>query len=62
VRLISRLAAIRRHFYSIANIATSPLARYEWHKTDLNQFPNVKRWFDEIRKGPAMQRGMVVPS
>ena len=49
-------------FYSIADIATYPwVARYEWHKTDLNQFPNVKRWFDEIGKRPAVQRGMVVP-
>ena len=50
------------NFYSIADIATYPwVARYEWHKTDLNQFPNVKRWFDEIGKRPAVQRGMVVP-
>ena len=49
-------------FYSIADIATYPwVARFEWHKTDLNQFPNVKRWFDEIGKRPAVQRGMVVP-
>ena len=50
------------NFYSIADIATYPwVARYEWHKTDLNQFPNVKRWFDEIGKRPAVQRGMTVP-
>ncbi len=50
------------NFYSIADIATYPwVARYEWHKTDLNQFPNVKRWFDEIGKRPAVQRGMAVP-
>ena len=51
------------NFYSIADIATYPwVARYEWHKTDLNQFPNVKRWFDEIGKRPAVQRGMAVPN
>lgn len=50
------------NFYSIADIATYPwVARYEWHKTDLNQFPNVKRWFEEIGKRPAVQRGMTVP-
>ncbi len=50
------------NFYSIADIATYPwVARYEWHKTDLNQFPNVKRWFDGIGKRPAVQRGMAVP-
>ena len=48
--------------YSIADIATYPwVARHEWHKTDLNQFPNVKRWFDAIGKRPAVQRGMAVP-
>lgn len=48
--------------YSIADIATYPwVARHEWHKTDLNQFPNVKRWFDIISARPAVQRGMAVP-
>src|SRR5262245_35392424 len=49
--------------YSIADIATYPwVARYEWHKTDLNNFPNVKRWFDTIGARPAVQRGMAVPT
>jgi GST-like protein len=49
--------------YSIADIATYPwVARYEWHKTDLNEFPRVKRWFDAISVRPAVQRGMKVPS
>jgi len=49
--------------YSIADIATYPwVARYDWHKTDLNAFPNVKRWFDAIGARPAVKRGMAVPS
>ena len=49
--------------YSVADIATYPwVARYEWHKTDLNDFPHVKRWFDTISARPAVQRGMKVPS
>jgi GST-like protein len=49
--------------YSVADIATYPwVARYEWHKTDLNDFPHVKRWFDAISARPAVQRGMKVPS
>ena len=49
--------------YSIANIATHPwVARFEWHKTRLEDFPNVKRWFDVISARPAVQRGMAVPS
>ncbi len=49
--------------YSIADIATYPwAARYEWHKTRLEDFPNVKRWFDAMSSRPAVQRGMQVPS
>ncbi len=49
--------------YSVADIATYPwVARYEWHKTDLNDFAHVKRWFDAISARPAVQRGMKVPS
>jgi GST-like protein len=48
--------------FTIADIATFPwVARHEWHKTDLNLFPNVKRWFDAIGARPAVQRGMAVP-
>jgi len=48
--------------YTIADIATYPwVARYEWHKTDLATFPNVKRWFDAMSARPAVQRGMAVP-
>jgi glutathione S-transferase len=28
---------------------------------DLNEFSNVKRWFDELSKRPAVQKGMAVP-
>jgi GST-like protein len=49
--------------YSIADIATYPwVARHEWHKTLLDDFPNVKRWFDIIGARPAVKRGMAVPS
>ena len=48
--------------YSIADLATYPwVSRHEWHKTDLAQYPNVKRWFDQISARPAVQRGMLVP-
>ncbi|MDB5865503.1 MAG: Glutathione S-transferase [Betaproteobacteria bacterium] len=49
--------------YSIADIATYPwTARFEWHKTRLEDFPNVKRWFEAISARPAVQRGMKIPS
>jgi len=49
--------------YSVADIATYPwVARHDWHKVDLADFPNVKRWFDAIGARPAVQKGMKVPA
>ena len=49
--------------YSIADIATFPwVARFEWHKVDLSDFPAVKRWFDTIAARPAVAKGMAVPT
>jgi len=49
--------------YSVADMATYPwVARHEWHKVDLTEFPNVKRWYDSIGARPAVQRGMKVPA
>jgi len=49
--------------YTIADIATYPwVARHEWHRVDLAQFPGVKRWYDEIGARPAVVRGMAVPA
>lgn len=48
--------------YTIADIATYPwVARHEWHRVDLGEFPNVKRWYDAIGARPAVARGMAVP-
>ena len=48
--------------YSIADMATYPwVARHEWHRTELADFPNVKRWYDAIGARPAVQRGMAIP-
>ena len=56
-------AAFLADEYSIADIATFPwIARHEWHKVDLAEFPNVKRWYDTINRRPAVVRGMAVPT
>ncbi|MEO8204165.1 MAG: glutathione S-transferase family protein [Betaproteobacteria bacterium] len=56
-------AAFLADEYSIADIATYPwIARHEWHKVDLADFPNVKRWYDTIGRRPAVVRGMAVPT
>jgi GST-like protein len=48
--------------YSIADIATYPwVARHEWHKVELGDFPAVKRWYDAISARPAVKKGMAVP-
>ena len=48
--------------YSIADIATWPwISRFEWQEIDLAKFPNVCRWYEEIAKRPAVQRGYDVP-
>lgn len=48
--------------YSIADMATFPwVARHEWHKINLADYPNVQRWHEAIAARPAVQRGMAVP-
>ena len=48
--------------YSIADIATYPwVGRHDGHNVKLEEFPNVKRWFDEISARAAVKRGMEVP-
>ena len=62
--LDQRLA--RREFvadaYSIADIAIWPwVSRYEWQTVDLNQYPNVKRWYVNLARRPAVAKGYKVP-
>lgn len=48
--------------YSIADMATYPwVARHEWHNVNLDNYPNVRRWYTAIGQRPAVQRGMQVP-
>jgi GST-like protein len=48
--------------YSIADIATYPwVARHGWHGVELNDYPNVKRWYGMLGARPAVAKGMVVP-
>jgi GSH-dependent disulfide-bond oxidoreductase len=48
--------------YSVADIATWPwISRYEWQTVDLDQYPNVKRWYVAIARRPAVQKGYDVP-
>ena len=48
--------------YSIADISIWPwTARFDWQEINLNEFPNVTRWYKEIAERPAVQKGWLVP-
>ena len=48
--------------YSIADISIWPwTARFDWQEIDLNEFPNVTRWYKEMIDRPAVQKGWLVP-
>jgi len=48
--------------YSIADIATYPWVwRHEIHQVKLEEYPNVKHWYETISERPAVQRGMEIP-
>ena len=47
--------------YSIADIAINPWLRsYKWQGQDLKDWPNIQRWYSEIRARPAVQKGLAV--
>ena len=47
--------------YSIADIATFPwITPHNWQGQALEDFPNLKRWYDAINARPAVQRGVAV--
>ena len=48
--------------YSIADMAVWPwTARHDWQTVNLNDYPNVRRWYLEILDRPATRRGWNVP-
>ena len=49
--------------YSIADIATWPwIARFDYQTMDLNEYSNLKRWYLDIAKRPAVQTGYYIPN
>ena len=59
---LSKCQYIAGNDYSIADISIWPwTARFDWQEIDLNEFPNVTRWYKEISSRPAVQKGWLVP-
>jgi GST-like protein len=63
--VMDRRLAVSRYIacdeYTIADIAIFPWLRSHKNQgVDLEAYPNVKRWFDEIAARPAVQRGLAV--
>ena len=47
--------------YSIADMATFPWIRpHRWQGQELDEFPNLRRWYDAMKARPAVQRGLAV--
>tara|TARA_B110000014_G_C19964451_1_gene499198 strand:- start:46 stop:672 length:627 start_codon:yes stop_codon:yes gene_type:complete len=45
--------------FSIADIAVFPWAmRHEWQGISLDEFPNMKRWYETIEARPGVKRGL----
>ena len=62
-RRLGECAYLAGDDYTIADVATFPwIARWDWQTMDLNDTPNVKRWFLELAARPAVQRGFDIPS
>jgi GST-like protein len=62
--VMNRRLADNRFFageISIADFAILGWAwRHERHKVDLNEFPHVKRWYDDMMARPGVERGFAV--
>ena len=59
---LAEVAFLAGDDYSIADIATWPwISRFEWQRVDLDDFPNVRRWYVDIAGRPAVQKGYDVP-
>lgn len=64
-RVLDRQLADKEYLagdYSIADIACWPWVHCaEWTGIDLQETPNLARWYDTVATRPAVQRGMQVP-
>ena len=58
---------LAQHEYFAGEISVADFAilgwawRHERHQVDLADYPNVKRWYEQMMARPAVQRGFEVP-
>lgn len=61
-RRLGEAAYLAGEDYTIVDMATWPwISRFDWQTMDLNDYPNVKRWYLDIVARPAVQRGYHMP-
>ena len=59
---LERREYIANNEVSIADFCTVPwVFRHDWQEIDLDEFKNVKRWYDNMMQRPALTRGMNLP-
>ena len=59
---LKRREYIANNEVSIADFCTVPwVFRHDWQEIDLDEFTNVKRWYDSMMQRPALTRGMNLP-
>ncbi len=58
-RQLARHEYVAADEYTIADMAIFPWCRlYKRQEQDINDFPNVKRWFATVGRRPAVERDM----
>lgn len=58
---LTRHEYIAGDIYTIADMAIFPwITLYKGHKQDLEQVPQVKRWYEQLKQRPALRRGFAL--
>jgi GST-like protein len=63
--VMDRRLAAHEYFAGELSIADFAILGWAWrhprHKVDLADYPNVRRWYDQLMARPGVQRGFAVP-
>lgn len=62
-RQLEKMPYVAGEHLSVADMSIWPWAsRFDFQRTDLNDFPHVKRWYLELAERPGFQRGYDQPA